>query len=306
MKNKALLLLLILTTTVTKLIAQVETPEYDRTLGDASVFMKDKKMEEALPLYLQLIKKDTLNFFVNYQIGICYLNSRGEKAKAIPYLERAVKCDGKCAMMDKKMQITAISYLGDAYHSAYQFDLAMETYKKYKHALPPNKEEHLEKEINRKIVTCIVGKELMANPVDVKIEDMGANINSPYPDYSPVLSADESTVIFTTRRPEREIKHAPGADTTNENIYIAYKKDTVWTKAQSIGSSINTDGNEASVGISVDGQIILIYKDDSGGGDLFSTSLNGDKWSVPVRFNDNINTKGWEPSAFISADGMTL
>ncbi|MDP1747484.1 MAG: OmpA family protein, partial [Bacteroidota bacterium] len=31
-----------------------------------------------------------------------------------------------------------------------------------------------------------------------------------------------------------------------------------------------------------------------------------DQWSSPEKLNKNINTKGWEPSAFLSADGNTL
>ena len=30
---------------------------------------------------------------------------------------------------------------------------------------------------------------------------MGANINSIYPDYTPVISADEEILFFTSRRP---------------------------------------------------------------------------------------------------------
>jgi hypothetical protein len=34
-------------------------------------------------------------------------------------------------------------------------------------------------------------KELVAAPINVKIENLGDSINTSYPDYSPVLSADE-------------------------------------------------------------------------------------------------------------------
>jgi len=50
----------------------------------------------------------------------------------------------------------------------------------------------------------------------------------------------------------------------------------------------------------------LIYKDDNGDGNIYSTSLNGDTWATPVKLNKNINSKHWEPSAFFSADGNTL
>lgn len=43
-----------------------------------------------------------------------------------------------------------------------------------------------------------------------------------------------------------------------------------------------------------------------GDGNIYSTALDGDTWSKPVKLNENINTKHWEPSAFISADGNSL
>ncbi|HXB39775.1 MAG TPA: OmpA family protein, partial [Bacteroidia bacterium] len=84
------------------------------------------------------------------------------------------------------------------------------------------------------------------------------------------------------------------------------KTDSGWGQAINIGPPINTVGNEASVGISADGQEILIYKDDMGDGNIYSTSLKGSVWTVPKKLNAHINSKSWEPSAFITADGNTL
>ncbi len=48
-----------------------------------------EEYELANPLYLLLDKPD--NYNIQYKIGTCYLNIPGEKAKAIPYLESAVR-----------------------------------------------------------------------------------------------------------------------------------------------------------------------------------------------------------------------
>src|ERR1019366_3454891 len=177
---------------------------------------------------------------------------------------------------------------------------------KYLSMLSHHKDQEMKEEVIRQIEMCKVGKELTASPVKIKIENMGKNINSSYADYSPVLSADEATMIFTTRRSESTGGKLDDSGLFFEDIYISHKIDSIWSPAVSIGPPINTDGNEATVGISVDGQIILIYKDDNGDGNIYATSLNGDQWTTPKKLNDNINTKAWEPSAFISADGNTL
>ncbi|MEO8762000.1 MAG: OmpA family protein, partial [Bacteroidia bacterium] len=195
------------------------------------------------------------------------------------------------------------SYLGDAYHLNYQFDKAIIAYEKYISLISS---KSLIDETNRKIEMCKTGKRLVAAPVNVKIKDLGANVNSAYPDYAPVLSADQSTMFFTSRRPGTTGGQKDDLGNYMEDIYMSTQNGTGWSKATNIGAPINTASNEASVGLSPDGQTILIYKDDNGDGNIYSTTLIGDIWATPVKLNDNINSKSWEPSAFISADGSTI
>ncbi len=143
-------------------------------------------------------------------------------------------------------------------------------------------------------------------PINIKIESLGNNLNSTYADYAPVISADQNTIFFTTTRVETKGDIRDDGGNFTEDIYMSKKINSVWSVAKSIGAPINTDQHEATVGVSADGQTILIYKDDKGDGNIYSTSLEGNEWSVPVKLNDNINSKHWEPSAAISADGSKL
>ncbi|MCE9539647.1 MAG: OmpA family protein [Bacteroidetes bacterium] len=307
MKIPAIILSIFLLST-TGVFSQSFTKELNKKIINAEDLYSNDKFASALPIFLDIVKFDSLNSDLNYKIGICYLNSRTEKIKSIHFLEKAIECTNnkQCTEKENKARINAFKSLGDAFHLAYKFDQAIVAYEKYKSMLPNNKDQTTIEEVNRKIEMCKVGKELIATPVKIEIENMGAAINSAYADYGPVLSADESTLIFTSRRPESTGGKTDEDGKFFEDIYISKKTDSVWLPAVSIGTSINTDGNEATVGISVDGQIILIYKDEKGNGNLFTTSLIGDEWSSPKKLNKNINTKGWEPSAFLSADGNIL
>lgn len=306
MKNFRLLILIIIAIT-SGFFAPIYASEYDIKIKDAGKNFDNGKFDMALQLYLDLAELDSLNPDMNFRIGICYLNSRTEKQKSVHYLEKAVACINKCSFKEDKANVMAFKAMGDAYHLTYKFDMAIVSYEKFKSLLSDNKKDQaLIPEVNRKIEMCKVGKELLASPVKVKIENMGEAINSPFADYSPVLTADESTLIFTTRRAESTGRNLDYAGLFFEDIYISHKTDSLWSKAASIDRPINTIGNEATVGISIDGQTILIYKDEDGDGNIYSTSLNGELWSVPKKLNDNINSKSWEPSAFISADGNTL
>lgn len=285
--------------------------ESGKKLERAETLYDGGNYADALPVFLELYAADSSNSNICYKVGSCYLKTGHQHMQATYFLKKAVLGTTANYSDDIKKErhapIKSLKLLGDAFHLNNEFDLAIDSYKKYKQALITNKisdADHL-KEIERKIETCIVAKELMANPADVQVVNMGASVNSSYPDYSPRLSADENTMVFTSKRP------GTGGNTFDggqyyEDIYISTRKGADWSPAVSIGSPINTVGNEAAIGLSADGQQILIYKDDFGNGNIYSSSLDGDKWSTPVKLNSNINSEWWEPCAFISSDANTL
>lgn len=277
---------------------------------DESMSLSKLGYATARPIFLDLFKQDPTNMNLAFKLGVCFLSSRKDRAQAIPYLSKAVtettdNYNGS-SYKEKSAPLIAFKYLGDAYHLNSEFDKAIDSYTKFILVATGNKNSGMVAEAKRRIEMCNVGKALCANPVKLKIENMGSNLNSAYADYSLVLTADQNTLFFTSRRPETTGGQKDADGNNMEDIYKAEKTKTGWGKATNAGSKINTEWHEASVGISPDGQTILIYKDDEGDGNIYSTSLDGDIWSKPVKLNDNINTKNWEPSAFISADGNTL
>ncbi len=140
------------------------------------------------------------------------------------------------------------------------------------------------------------------------IKNLGADINSPYADYSPVLSADEAVLLFTSRRPENigGLKDEDGK--YFEDIYMASRSEDEagWLPAKNVSAPINTSGHEATIGTSIDGQILFIYKDDEDSGSIFITSFQGESWTVPEKVQGDVNSKYWETHATLSADGSTL
>src|ERR1700722_2500153 len=162
--------------------------------------------------------------------------------------------------------------------------------------------------LTRVIQMCATGKQLMANPVKMEVSLLSDSINSQYADFCPVVTADESQIFFTSRRPVgiNALKDETGE--YFENVYMANSVNGQWHQAYNIGAPINTIGkHSATVSISPDGQTIFIYRDDGNNdGNIYITHLNGTKWSDPEKLNENIDSKYWEPSASISADGQTL
>lgn len=283
---------------------------YKEKFTEGSYLLLEENYPKALELFLGAYNIDSSSANINYHLGLCYINSVSEKYKAQYYLQKSIaKVSDKYVPMEpteKRAPVLAYYYLAKSYHLNYRFDEAIAYFEKFKSYLNAKQESTI-KDVDRQIATCNTAKEFYAAPNKVTITNMGDSVNSPYPEYSPVISADESTLIFTSRR----LGSTGGEKTIDEqfyeDIYICTRKpDGTWSSPVSISDSINTNSHEANLGLSADGQQLLVYKDDKGDGNIYSSVLNGDKWSKPALMGSDINTRAWEPSACVSADGNTF
>ncbi|HEY4800406.1 MAG TPA: hypothetical protein VII99_15100, partial [Bacteroidia bacterium] len=272
-----------------------------KATGDAKLadeYFKSGNFEGALDEYLILIKKDPENEKYNYRIGVCYINTDIEKPKAIQYLD---KIAGKSSEPETKY------LMGRAYQYAYKFDEAIKFFNDYKKEGKGNSENKKDAELQ--IQYCINAKELMKFPINISFENLGKNINSEYPDYFPFVPADESFLIFNSKRPEPGGWQYPDGS-WGANIYFSKVKDGQYAKAKPLGRVINSaDGEEEAVGLSANGEYLLIYYDNyQGSGDIYISK--GDKshnFKEPIKLDAQINSeKGQEIAASISADGNAI
>ena len=91
--------------------------------------------------------------------------------------------------------------LGRGYHLSSLFEMALKEYKIHLTKLTGKDVEADKKITNRLIAECNNAIEMVKNPIRVWVDNLGKNINSPYPDYAAQISADESVIIYTSRRP---------------------------------------------------------------------------------------------------------
>ena len=269
--------------------------------GDNYYLMGHQMYNKALPLYLKANTFNPENAMLNYKIGVCYIYSP-YKQKAISHIEVAYKLNPDVA---KDIRY----YLGWAYHLNMDWEKAIKEYKAYKEMLKPEQKDAIA-EVDKKITECRNGIELVKKPIPVIIVNIGAEVNSPYPDYRPVISADESVLIFTSRRDNTS---GGGIDIFDqmyyEDIYISNKEGDKWSPAKNMGKAVNTDNrHDATVALSADGQKLFIYRDDEsrGSGNIYECEQKGALWANSEKMSNNINTKYHESSASLTADGNTL
>ncbi len=145
----------------------------------------------------------------------------------------------------------------------------------------------------------------MAQPLKIEIRNLGPQINSPYPDFAPVISADESILYFTSRRPGSTGNKVAPDGLYYEDIYVSENRNGQWTPARNVGPPLNTPTHDACIALSADGQTLFLFNSENGG-DIFQSRLKGTRWLPPKNMGSPINSKYWEPSVCLSADERTL
>lgn len=277
---------------------QVYGQSAKRIFKEADGYFESAEYENALTVYLEGLKLDPENAEANFKTGICYLQTIHED-KAITYLLKAYK---KMPTVAPDIQL----YLGEAYQYNHQFAEAKQAYELYKNAYT-GKDASIANKLSRRIFECENGIKYLKQPVKAQIDNIGPIVNSKYAEYAPVISADESVLVFTSRRQGSTGNFVSLDDNQYyEDIYIAYKVNGNWTTPRNI-QEVNTEKHDACIALSADGKQLFIYKD-SKGGDIYVSNFDAPKniWSKPQSLGDNVNTKYQEPSVSMTADGNTI
>lgn len=263
-------------------------------------FIQDTKGTyiKALEYYLQANEYNPNNAKLNYLIGICYLKT-ASKNLAAAYLEKAYR-------LNKNVTFDIVYWLARAYHLNSDFQKAITTYQAHYEKLSPTELRKTGKLIEKYIQECKNGIEMTNNPVRVFIDNLGSDVNTPYAEYSPVISADEEVLLFTSRRPETLGGRTDPSDLLYyEDIYMALKNKDKWIATVNMGKPVNTKKHDACVSLSPDGRSLFIFRSDNGGS-LYECVLYGDEWLDPAPLPKVINSNMYETSAALSPDGKKV
>ena len=241
------------------------------------------------------------NSLLNYKLGTCYLYSI-HKSWALDFLKKAYQLNPS---VNQKIHF----FLGKAHHFKYEFDHAIKEFEKHKKVLINTGNQDQLLELSKMISDCRFAKKLVANPVRVWIDNLGPQINTKYPEYSPMINADESVIIFTTRRASGIGDDVDIEDLGYmEDIFSSYKDENGnWVKSVGFDENINTKSHDATSGFSNDGLTVFVYYGHKGMGDIYVSQKVDGKWSKAKSIGKKINGKSThETSACLSFDGKKL
>ena len=251
---------------------------------------------EALPVYQELLKLYPDNSNFKYRIGQCYLNMPGEKTKAIAYLEEAVNNINpdyrEKKFREKGAPYDALYYLANAYRIDLQLGKAIETYRLFMEKLDPKIYDTTI--VLFQIRSCENARVLMASPVFIKEENLGKVINNEHSEFNPVVSADETLLVFSRRQ------------AFYDAIMYSVKVNGSWTEPRNMNEILKVDRNIYPSSISADGKVLYLYNADNYDGNIFTSTYENGTWGPARKLNDNINTKYWESHAAVSHDNLKL
>ena len=309
MKRKIYLIKTLITFTFAGLVSAQEIPQENRAVikrlenqADKSFDSKDYATSISLFKKIDSLAPGNPNVLCN--IGLCYLNSR-HKSKSLSYFETA-KQKGY-----SKNEIQY--YLGEAYHYNHLFDKSIKAFEEYINLSKGDSSNALYSlsRAKRKIEICNNAKEHVEDSLNVSIENIGSSINTEYDEYVPIVSANQKTMYFTSRRPTEfnDDIHVDGKP--YEDVHVATKDaNGNWTNSKVLDSPINVADHDACIGITADARTLFLYrtKNDPSSGSIYISNFGSDnKWSNPDKLGGTINTtKGWESSISVSGDNKRL
>lgn len=270
--------------------------EVKQIFFDAESWILFEDYKEALPLYQQLLRIDPSNSNYKYRIGQCYINTPGEKDKAISYLEDAVENinpdyrEGK--FREKGAPYDALYYLANAYRINNQLEKAILTYNLFKKNL--DADVYDSNVVNLQIRSCYNAIELMNQPLFIREKNLSDQINESNSEFNPVVSDDEDMLFFSR------------GEAFYDAILYSARTSSGWGNPLNMNELLKVDRDLFPTSLSEDGKTLYLYSSADYDGIIYSSSYRNGSWQPIVKLNDNINTKYWESHATISHDDKRL
>lgn len=205
----------------------------------------------------------------------------------------------------------ALYFRGKAYSQQMQFDSAQAVWRRFVVAAVGNLPRSVQDEGTLLLNQSIHAAALVKNPVPFKPQNLGPQVNSPYEEYLPSLTADGQRLFFTTRRPKPDTPPNPLQGPDEDLYWTAWDSATAqWSPAQPLPAPINSPKNEGAAFFSADGQWAFLTLCDRpegiGSCDLYFSELQGLRWSPPQNLGPEVNSPFWESHPSLTHDRRRL
>lgn len=270
-------------------------PKEDFLYGE--FYLSQARYQKALPFYFSALEEHPDNANINYRIGLCYLRSIDVKESAVPFLEKAVRnidmhyVEGR--YKDPRAPVESWFLLGEAYHRENRLTEASWAYHQYQDLLG-NGDKKEEDRVRERLVGLGTAYEYQRRQEELDLVNMGEMINSRFSDYNPVLSGDETTMVYTQFWE------------SYDRILMAHHTKLGWQAPIEITDQTGSAGNCYSAALSYDGTQLYLICHEMENYDIYVTRFDGESWTKMEMLDGKINSHARETSMSVSADGNFL
>lgn len=261
------------------LCSSMNVPDANMRRADKAYAKAD--FAEAAEWYQKALEKDPNNIHALYKLGISYLELRDPR-KAKLSLQKVYQ-------IDPRFGEKVIVNLAEALHQNYEFEEAKKFYQQEIYSVGRADWKYVEV-IRKRIDECIAGQALLAHPSVAQVVNLGAAVNSKDVEFVPVLTANDSVLLFT----------AHNAPEGPEQIRISRKKDGVWQRSLEYLPAPDTKRGHAIVTISPNGNQLYTYAATEG---LRSYDQTKGAWVNPKPLPIPLSQLANETSVHITDDG---
>lgn len=273
---------------------KVGSKVYTKDLKEANLFFETEDYLRAIASYKKVLAVEPEHELSN-------LNSAISRIKLSQPID---SCNINLTKLKSSKLPEVQFYFGKIYHLSANFDDAIEYFNKYRN-IPEKLRTITDSEVDYEISCSKHAKEFMSQPHHAIIKNLGPVINSKYPDYVPLITSDENTMYFTSRREGSTGNLTDPYGNYYEDVYVTQKNSkNEWGTPKNLGAPINTNTHDACVALSYDGNQMIIYRTsaDMLTGDLYMCHTDYEGWTVPQKLGPEINTPHIETSACFSND----
>ena len=279
------------------LIGNAQQSKNKEIYKEGEEYFQAEDYKEAVYYFLQLEQKGNINANIKYKIGVCYLNTPGEEAKAIAYFEEASKQISlkykTNSIEEKKAPLHVLFYLGNAYRVNNQLSKALDAYDRFVNH-PGYEGNYNLSIVSTEIKACERAKIIQDSPVEVKWTNLGIPVNSPSSETHPVISGDETVLVYLTN-----LKFYNA-------VYFTRKSGNTWLPPENINPQILSDGEFYPTALSYDGKDLYLIKKSPKNSDIYLSHYVNNQWTTAKPLNKNINSSSDENSCTITKDGTTM
>lgn len=265
--------------------------------GDRYFLEKGVWYGNAYEEYLRATAYNGENAQLNYKTGVSALFS-DNKDEAASFLLKAYQM--KSNITDDILLLT-----GRALQYAGRYSEAIEKLNSYLESGRRKKKEVIAR-VKKYVEECNSAMVVTKDTLRVDIQNLGSGINSYADEYSEVVSRDNKTVYFASRR-ELSKGSTYYTDTRfDENIFLSSLLDGKWAPAITAGKLLVTAQCEAPLYLNPTGEEMYIYTGYENDGDIKLSLNKKGKWRTPVSLPYKINTGGSETSFTFSPSGTEI